>query len=673
MKKPNRLLSETSPYLLQHAYNPVDWRPWNAESLQLAKDTNKMLLVSIGYSACHWCHVMEHESFEDESVAELMNNHFVCIKVDREERPDVDHVFMDAVQLMGGRGGWPLNCFALPDGRPVWGGTYFRKEQWKSILQQIAAMWEGQPSDFIEQAEQLTNGLQKTAHQPELKNSNEDENRLQTMADTAKRSFDAINGGSKGAPKFPMPDNLLFYLHAGQVLQDPALLNHVEKTLASMADGGIYDQIGGGFARYSVDDHWHIPHFEKMLYDNAQLIRLYASAFHYFKNPLFEQVVNETNTFLDRELKGSEGAYLSALDADSEGVEGKFYVWTSEEFQQLPVEDVHLISKWFGIGKEAYWENGWNVLVRPHSMQQFCTENNISEALFKEKLFQATDVLFQLRSKRIRPGLDDKRLLSWNALMIHGLTTAYIVFGKEGWLTTAQKTTSFILENMRQEDGGLFRSWKNGQAKIPAFLDDYSLLIQSLIAVYQANHDEALLLQAKNLTTYVIEHFYHPATALFHYTSSFNNDLAVKSVETYDNVIPSSNAAMCMALIQLGIYFEHSEYLVMAEKMLQSQYGLMEQYPGNFSHWGQAWQLFQQQPLLIVSGKGASGALKEVRKQLPLYMLSAVAEAESNIPVIAHKPFSRKLTFWFCDHNGCRAPLGTIDELYAELGFNALK
>ena len=673
MKKPNRLLSETSPYLLQHAYNPVDWRPWNAESLQLAKDSNKMLLVSIGYSACHWCHVMEHESFEDESVAELMNDHFVCIKVDREERPDVDHVFMDAVQLMGGRGGWPLNCFALPDGRPVWGGTYFRKEQWKSILQQIAAMWEEQPSDFIEQAEQLTNGLQKTAHQPELNNSNEDENRLQTMADSAKRSFDAINGGSKGAPKFPMPDNLLFYLHAGQVLQDPALLNHVEKTLASMADGGIYDQIGGGFARYSVDDHWHIPHFEKMLYDNAQLIRLYAAAFHYFKNPLFEQVVIETIAFLDRELKGIEGAYLSALDADSEGVEGKFYVWTSEEFQELPVKDVHLISKWFGIGKEAYWENGWNVLVRPRSMQQFCTENNISEALFKEKLFQATEVLFQLRSKRIRPGLDDKRLLSWNALIIHGLTTAYIVFGKEEWLTTAQKTTSFILENMRQEDGGLFRSWKNGQAKIPAFLDDYSLLIQSLIAVYQANHDEALLLQAKNLTTYVIEYFYHPATALFHYTSSFNNDLAVKSVETYDNVIPSSNAAMCMALIQLGIYFEHSEYLVMAEKMLQSHYGLMEQYPGNFSHWGQAWQLFQQQPLLIVSGKGASGALREVRKGLPVYMLSAVAEAESNIPAIAHKPFSGKLTFWFCDHNGCRAPLGTIDELYAKLEFNAPK
>jgi len=670
---PNLLINETSPYLLQHAYNPVQWRPWNDESLLLAKSTNRLLLVSIGYSACHWCHVMEHESFEDTAVAEIMNTYFVCIKVDREERPDVDHFFMEAVQLIGGRGGWPLNCFALPDGRPAWGGTYFRKDQWKNILLQLAEIWEKQPEQLIEQAEQITQGILNTQLTEKISDSEGESNGelLKAMAEKSKLRFDRKLGGNTGAPKFPMPDNLRFYLLLGDRLNDDELLRHVHLSLNKMAKGGIYDQLEGGFSRYSVDNKWHIPHFEKMLYDNSQLISIYAEAFSVFGDALFETVVRETIYFSEMRLKAPENAYYSALDADSEGVEGKYYVWTKSEFDSITGKDAEILGEWFGIGNEAFWEHNLNVLVTPHTIENFCQKQQISIEDFEEKLERAKKLLLSVRSLRIPPALDDKILLSWNALQIQALATAYGVFGVEEWLHQAKTTAAFILNEMQTQDGFLLRSWKNGKAKIPAFLDDYSLFINALIALYQSDGDEKFLLLAHDLAEIVIQNFFNKESFLFDFTSQSNNDLAVKPRETYDNVIPSSNAVMCMALVKLGIFFEEIRYLDISNAMIDTQRPLMSKYPSGFTHWAQALHLLENQQLIVVRGPGAKNALSTLRRILPLGILTAAAENDSSIPVVNDKPTAAKLQYWMCDRRGCRPPVSEIDQVYLK-DFTAL-
>ncbi len=666
-KSPNKLKHENSPYLLQHAYNPVEWHPWNDETLKLARQSNRMMLVSIGYSACHWCHVMEHESFEDVGVAEIMNKHFVCIKVDREERPDVDHFFMEAIQLMGGRGGWPLNCFALPDGRPVWGGTYFRKEQWKSILQQIASLWDAQSSDLYGQADQLVEALKNTQKTVAKSTAMDNLSLLKAMVEKNKSSFDPRYGGNMGAPKFPMPDSLRLPFMMGMQHDDADLLKHVELTLDKMATSGLYDQIGGGFARYAVDERWHIPHFEKMLYDNAQLIGLYAEAYRFYQKPLYEEVVHDSIGFLMKSLMGPEGAFYSALDADSEGVEGKYYVWTKSEFQEVLGEDAALIGEYFGIDKEALWEDGLNVLVVPEEKNAFCKRHQMEVSVFNEKLEYAKKKLLNYRSKRIAPALDDKRLLSWNALQISALLSAYEVFGEKKWLKQAGHTVDFILKEMRQNDGGLYRSWKNGKAKIPAFLDDYSLMINALIHLYQNESQESHLLLAKELTEYVVKNFYDSKMSLFDFIPIGQSDLAVRPREVYDNVIPSSNAAMCMALAKLGILFEDTPYLKKAEKMIDSQKDVMIKHPSGFTHWAQALMLLEQQALIIVRGPGAHEANKQLRRSVPGSMLTAASEGDSAIPAVSDKPLAEKLQFWFCDHKGCQMPVNEIDDLLAHL------
>ncbi|MDP2237213.1 MAG: thioredoxin domain-containing protein [Bacteroidales bacterium] len=662
---PNLLIKESSPYLLQHAHNPVEWRPWNDESLLLAKETNRLLLVSIGYSACHWCHVMEHESFEDKSVAEIMNKNFVCVKVDREERPDVDHFFMEAVQLIGGRGGWPLNCFALPDGRPVWGGTYFRKDQWKNILHQLAELWEKQPEQLTEQAEQITQGIRNTQLTEIIATSEVKSNTelLKTMAENSTLRFDNKLGGSRGAPKFPMPDNLRFYLLMGERFQDKELLSHVHLSLTKMAKGGIYDQLEGGFSRYSVDDRWHIPHFEKMLYDNAQLMGLYAEAFRVFGDALFEKVVRETINFTETRLKSPQNAFYSALDADSEGVEGKYYVWTKEEFDAIAGEDAEILRSWFGIEKEAFWEHNFNVLVSPHEKESFCQKHLIGIADFDEKLERTRKELLSKRSSRIPPALDDKILLSWNALQIQALAKAYDVFGEESWLKSAKKAATFILDEMQNQDEGLLRSWKNGNAKIPAFLDDYSLFINALIALYQSVGDEKILMQARSLTETVIQNFFNSESSLFDFTSQSNNDLAVKPRETYDNVIPSSNAVMCMALVKLGIFFDERKYLDISAAMIDTQRSLMGKYPSGFTHWAQALHLLENQQLIVLRGLGAQKALNTLRRNLPHGILTAASETDSLIPAVKEKPLSTQLQYWMCDRLGCRPPVSEIDQV----------
>jgi len=663
----NALINETSPYLLQHAYNPVNWLPWNDESLEKAKNENKMILVSIGYSACHWCHVMEHESFEDEYVAKLMNQHFVCIKVDREEHPDVDQFFMGAVQLLSGRGGWPLNCFALPDGRPVWGGTYFRKEQWISVLQQLQELFQNQKGDLEEQARQLTEGIRQNqfAAKIDVKETN--------LAAAFKKAANALinqlddkQGGTLGAPKFPMPDLLMLQFELSAQTSDKALENHALFTLEKMARGGIYDQIGGGFARYSVDARWHVPHFEKMLYDNAQLIGLYTEAWRKTQNPFFREIVEQTIDFCLRELHDTEGGFLSALDADSEKVEGKFYVWTSEEFDIVLAEEAPLLRKYFQIDQQALWEDGNNVLVRPEKDEVFASQNGLDLEAWMQKLSDSRKKLFDFRKQRIRPATDDKRLLSWNALMIKALARAAVVFERKDWLQTAIKANDFIQQNMRTAEGGYYRSWKDEKAKIDGFLDDYAFLAQALLQLYYATAEVRFAAEAEAILIFVFKSFYDESQQSFAYTSSKSRKLAVITFENHDNVIPSSNAAMAQLLISLGLIFEKQDYLYLAGQMLHQQHAAIQQFPTAHSHWLQALMRLEQQTMIVVKGTESLSSSLMLQQKLSS-SIPVLASLEKGIPVVDDKPAKDRTSFYLCDKLGCRPAIASVDELLHEL------
>jgi hypothetical protein len=666
---PNSLIHETSPYLLQHAYNPVQWQPWGTQALEEARTTNRMLLVSIGYSSCHWCHVMEHESFEDAEVAALMNRHFVCIKVDREERPDVDQVFMDAVHLLGQRGGWPLNCVALPDGRPVWGGTYFRRDQWMGILMQLADLYEKQSPELFEQAEQLSQALinNRFVNNDTFKNVLSDALPVK-MAESIAARLDPVHGGSRGAPKFPMPDNLLFLLLIAHKEGNNEMMQNVRHSLLQMASGGIYDQLAGGFSRYSVDELWHVPHFEKMLYDNAQLINLYATAYPLMKEARFEEVCRETITFLIADMLGPEGGFYAALDADSEGVEGKFYVWRSDEFKELLGNEAGIIGTFFGMDSEALWEHDLNVLVRRRSIADFCHRNGLNKAQFGQTLQQARSTLLSARAKRIPPALDDKRLASWNALMISALCRAYAVFGEEAWLRQAKSTAGFVMTIMKDNDGNLIRSWKNGSGSIPAFLDDYALLANALISLFEVSGDESMLHHARNLVTTAMQRFGTDGQHIFNYAPTGQQELIANPVEVYDNVVPSSNASMCMALIRLGMLFHDSVMTDRAEKMLAHVAGLMESYPGGFSHWAQALMLLRTQGLMVIRGEGALQALKDALPLVPPFLMIAATEGLTTIPALSNKGTGSKLQFWYCDTQGCRLPKTGFAESMEDAG-----
>ncbi|MBU1009182.1 MAG: thioredoxin domain-containing protein [Bacteroidetes bacterium] len=661
----NHLSTQSSPYLLQHAGNPVDWFPWSADTLALAREHNRMMLVSIGYASCHWCHVMAHESFEDQEVAAFMNRHFICIKVDREERPDVDHVLMEAVQMLGQRGGWPLNCFLMPDGRPVWGGTYFRRDQWLGILMQLAELFQANSPELFDQADQLSQSLQNRQDNIQDKESTLSQAALpDAMVVKLLARADKQHGGTLGAPKFPLPDGLRFLLMTGHGTHNVSVENHLRLSLENMGRGGIFDQLGGGFARYSVDDHWHIPHFEKMLYDNAQLIAVYAEAFRQYGDPFYASICRKTISFQLEQMRGDEAGFYAALDADSEGVEGKYYVWAQEEFQQVLGTDAELIGAYFGIGKQSFWENGRNVLQLSASVPVFCKENKLDRGLFEQTLRQATIKLLQYRNTRTLPGIDDKRLCGWNALMVSGLTHAAVVFGENEWLLQAHKTLDFLLLRMTGTDGRLYRTWKNGIAEIPAFLEDYALLIQALIDVYQAGFNETLLIRAKQLTDHVIENFYLPEKALFSMSAHDQQELIVNPVETYDQVMPSSNAVMCMALVKLGSFFEQEDYVQTARKMIDQVAAMMAEYPGNFTHWGQALYVIKNRRMLIGRGAAASAAISEIRNKLPSDMLvAATAAADSQIPALNSKPFIPSGMYWYCDSTGCRLPVSTASEI----------
>ena len=493
----NALIHETSPYLLQHAHNPVDWMPWGDEALEKARKEDKMILISIGYSACHWCHVMEHESFENEAVAELMNEHFVCIKVDREERPDIDQIYMSAVQLMTGRGGWPLNCIALPDGRPIYGGTYFPKGEWKDVLGKLQKIYSEDRAKMEEQAAKVANGIKSSESlvKQDVKDS-WDQTVVPDMVGKWRSQMDDREGGRKDPPKFPLPNNYEFLLSYAHLYQDQEVMNHVHLTLKKMAYGGIYDQIGGGFARYSTDGFWKVPHFEKMLYDNAQLMTLYAHAYQQKKDPLYRQVVGEIYNWLEREMTGPDGEFYSALDADSEGEEGKFYVWSIKELKAVLEEDYDLAKAYFNVNPYGEWE-GHYIPLRRKDNAVLAEKFDLSPEDFEQRISGIKATLLEKRAERVRPGLDDKALTSWNMLMSKGLLDAYMVFGEEKYYQAAVKNVKFFLSSVSRKDGGLNHNYKAGKTTINGYLEDYCFAIEALIRLYEADGNENWLKDAE--------------------------------------------------------------------------------------------------------------------------------------------------------------------------------
>jgi len=666
----NQLIHETSPYLLQHAHNPVNWHSWNKKTLEKAKKEDKMILVSIGYSACHWCHVMEHESFENEEVAKVMNDHFICVKVDREERPDVDQVYMDAVQIISGRGGWPLNCFALPDGKPFWGATYFKRDQWLEILRNVTLLFDTQREKLEQQADDIYQGISKHSfvkmnldQQKSFSRKDADE-----MAYVLGSKIDRDNGGFQGAPRFPMPNNFLFLLRYHYHSKNPEAFALVELTLEKMAQGGIYDQLGGGFARYSVDDRWHVPHFEKMLYDNAQLVSLYAEAYQVNRNPLFAEVISETLDFIKRELTSPEGGFYSALDADSEGIEGKYYVWEKEEFEKVVGSDSGILSAYFGIGEDAYWEEGNNILIRASSLTELSIQYKYPLEKVKEIIDRGKQKLFDARTKRIRPGLDDKILTSWNALMLRAYIDAYRALDRKDYLETAIQNADFICQYLIQKDGQLKRTSKQGASVIDGFLDDYSFLIDAFISLYEVTFDEKWLNFAKLLADYTMNHFYDEDSGMFFYTSDLHSDTIARKIEVTDNVIPASCSSLARSLYALGLLFEHQPFTDISLGMLQKVTEKMLRFPSAFSNWGVlSLNLAYSFHTVVISSPEAGALRNEIKNHYLPNLLYAGGLEKSDLPITANRWDPDKTRIFVCTGSECKLPVETVAEALEQI------
>jgi uncharacterized protein YyaL (SSP411 family) len=660
----NKLINENSPYLLQHAHNPVEWYPWGDEAFEKAEKENKLVLISIGYSACHWCHVMEHESFEDSLTAEMMNKNFINIKVDREERPDVDQVYMNAVQLMTGSGGWPLNCFALPDGRPVYGGTYFPKDKWQQTLTSLQGLKENDPIKLEEYAKNLTAGIQ----QSELITRNEDplETKVEFLAQKVNewsKYWDRKKGGPNRAPKFPLPNNYQFLLEYAFLSGDQESMDFVSTTLDQMARGGIYDQIGGGFARYSTDELWKAPHFEKMLYDNAQLVSLYSQAFTATQNPRYKKIVQETLAFIKRELTNKNGGFYSALDADSEGEEGKFYVWKKEELKEaLTPEEFELAKDFYNVNNKGLWEHGNYILLMDENSDDMLTE----DSTLGNKLELIKSKLLARRETRIRPGLDDKILTSWNMLMIEAYLDAYIALEDEQYLNVAEQQMKFIFTNLITEDEGLFHLHKDGKSSINGYLEDYAFTISALLKMYQSTFDESYISQAESLMHYTVKHFLDEESGMFWFKSNKDEQLIAKKQENSDNVIPASNSVMAHNLFILSKLTYNQEFEKTGKQMLSNILPHIE-YGQSYSNWLRLY-LYETYPFyeIAATGKNFRALTIELRKTYIPNKLILGAEKKSDLPLLENKFFEEE-TIFVCQNKTCQLPVKLVTDALKQI------
>lgn len=669
----NELNLETSPYLLQHAENPVHWKAWNSNSLETAQSENKLIIVSVGYSACHWCHVMEHESFEDNDVAKVMNKDFISIKVDREERPDIDAVYMKAVQIMTSRGGWPMNVVCLPNGKPVWGGTYFRKAEWINYLEQLQELFISDPEKLVEYSEKLHEGMQ-TISVVQNENSTSDFNseNFELLLEKWQKSFDWEFGGMARAPKFMMPSNYEFLLHHAQQTKNENLLEFVNLTLTKMAFGGLFDTIDGGFSRYSVDMKWHVPHFEKMLYDNGQLVSLYSNAYKLTKNNLYKQVIEKTLSFVEREFLNSENGFYSALDADSLNSknhleEGAFYVWTKSELQKLLKEDFELFSEVFNVNEFGFWEDDNYVLIQNQNLSEIAKQHNLQEETLHEKKINWEKTLYNEREKRSKPRLDDKCLCSWNAIMLKGFIDGYKALQNEKYLEIALKNAAFIENKFMSVEGNLFHNYKNQTTTINGYLEDYCFVIDAFIALYQITLDEKWLHTSKQLTDYCLDNFYDETTQFFRFTSIKDAELVTTHFEIEDNVIPASNSVMASNLTTLSIYFNNIYYDKIVSQMLHHVLPNID-YPSAFSNWLQVkLKLSNSSKELAICSENALELSKKINAIYTPDLVIAGTNKISNLPFLKDRFIENKDQYYICQNRTCKIPLSDFDEIITSI------
>ena len=669
----NRLIHASSPYLLQHAHNPVDWYPWGNEALQKAVNEHKPILVSIGYSACHWCHVMERESFENENIAAIMNRHFVCIKVDREERPDVDQVYMEALHAMGLQGGWPLNVFLLPNQKPFYGGTYFPPEGWTNLLQQINQAFHEQYEELAKSAE----GFGDSLSQSEIKRfglrptaSDYTSLELTNQLDKLAELFDTEKGGMNRAPKFPMPVIYSYLFRVYHATGDERALQQATLTLDQMAFGGLYDQIGGGFTRYSTDSDWFVPHFEKMLYDNGQLLSLYSEGYQVTKKVLYKEIVYQTVDWLEREMLNDAGGFYSALDADSEGEEGKFYLWNTAEVKALLGNKADLIIDYYNLTQQGNWEPGKNIPFRSGEDEAFAASNDMSLEALRHEVTAANEKLLTARASRVRPGLDDKILSGWNGLLCKGLVQAYAVFNEPRFLDLAIRNMEFLLNKMA-EGYSLYRTYKAGKASITAYLEDYAAVIDALIELYQVTFDETWLKQAEGLTDYTLTNFFDDKEQFFYYTDATGEKLISRKKELFDNVIPSSNSIMASNLYRLGLMLGKQEYTKLATSMLDHMKDIIKAAPRDLANWGKIYtQMVKPTAEIAIVAEDLNAARNALDQHyLPNKVVVGKNPNEaSELPLLeSREMLNNQPTFYLCYNQACQLPVNSVSEVLNQL------
>jgi len=670
----NRLIHESSPYLLQHAHNPVDWYPWSEEAFEKARQEDKPVLVSIGYAACHWCHVMERESFENPQVAALMNEHFVNIKVDREERPDVDHIYMDAVQAISGSGGWPLNVFLTPDRKPFYGGTYypparaFNRPSWTEVLLSISEAYRERKDEVEQQAATLTEHLKVSnafGSTPSAQASSVfTEEKITEAYQNSMRQADREWGGFGRAPKFPQTFTINFLLAYAHLYENDEALQQALLSLDKMAQGGIYDHIGGGFARYSTDTEWLVPHFEKMLYDNALLVVSLSDAYQLTGNDFYKEVIEETLAFAEQELMHPEGGFYSALDADSEGEEGKYYVWEYEEVKAILQNDAELFCRYFDITPKGNWE-GKTIPWVQTPLPEFAAHNTIPVEQVKQIIKTGKEKLLQQRQKRVRPQLDDKVLLNWNALMNVALTKAYAATGNRHYRALAEKNMQFLLQAFKAQEGGYYHSWKNNRAKYPAFLDDYANLIAALTELAQATGDFHWVEQARLLTKTVLQNFSSQDSPLLYYTSRQQQDVLLRKKELYDGATPSGNAVMAQNLHRLSVLYDEKAWRVKAEDMVKAMGEVIVKYPTSFGVWlSLLFEITRGTNEIAIVGKQWENYLENLlRIFIPHKVVMASEKPVDSYPLLASKAEITDTLVYLCKNYACLQPVKTLPEL----------
>jgi hypothetical protein len=662
----NTLVNETSPYLLQHAHNPVNWQPWSNDILAKAKAENKLILFSIGYASCHWCHVMEKETFEDKVVADFMNAHFINVKVDREEHPNIDKTYLKAVQLMTGNAGWPLNCVTLPNGEPVWGGTYFTKENWLQSLQQIVNIHKENPektAEFAQAQVKRMNLLQNFADEEALQLSKIS---TDSIINTWKNELDFENGGLQEAEKFPRPSNYRFLLRYAITQKDILLKNHVNTTLQNIANRGLFDYLEGGFARYATDEHWNIPHFEKMLYDNAQLISLFSYAYQTEKAEHYKSTVFQTLQFVEQHLMRNDGLCYASLNADSlneknETEEGSYYTWKKAELQTLLKNDFSLFLDYYGLNEISPTEDEKHVLVKVQSDEKFIQKHQLTKVSLAQKVAQWKSTLLAERQRRKAPKTDTKIITSWNALLLKAYTDAYKVFGDETLKVKAIKIATSLKEKLILNDGKVLRSLENKD--IQGFLEDYAYVIDTFLAVYQITFDEQWLQDAKSLTNYSLTHFYDTEKKLFAFSKRDDTGLNFKEFDVEDGVMPSANAVMSHNLFQLGHYFGNDDYLAKSNQMLQRILPDALAFPYLYSHWLELY-LNRTQPYyeVVINGKDAITKANELQQYYLPNIILCGSVTESKLPLLKNRFYENKTLIYVCVNRACKLPTESVEK-----------